>query len=89
MEGRGVTNSANFEHRLPKGRHRLIREFCDLIETERWSAAYICREAGIAKGSINRWRAQTVPVISSFEAALNVMGYELTIRFKGRRGEET
>jgi len=50
------------------------------MKDDRWSANSVAKKAGLTQGAINRWRLGLNPNIANFEAALNVMGYELVIK---------
>lgn len=59
--------------------HPLVREFLNLTHRERISDKDIAGRAGLGKDTIKDWRYRTTPNLCLFEAALNVLGYRLTI----------
>lgn len=61
----------------------IINRICDLVRGHTGSAREICTRAGIPKDYITAARrGERNPRILHVEAALNLIGYELTIRKK-------
>lgn len=62
------------------GRHPIVVALGELMEESKISGVWLCWKAGIAQGSVTRWRRRGhVPNLSAMDAALQVLGYELTI----------
>lgn len=57
----------------------LIIKFYGLFILSKYSAREVEKLAGIAESSIFRWKSGRNARIDNFEAALNVIGYTLTI----------
>lgn len=71
------------------GRHPLIAVLSNLMLRANVQGAWLCERAGLCEGSITRWRRQrSVPNLAAFDAALNALGYELTVRRRLTRPEE-
>lgn len=75
-----MPRSGEFSTAIVPSHHRLIYQLCDIMKDDRWSANSVAKKAGLTQGAINRWRLGLNPNIANFEAALNVMGYELVIK---------
>lgn len=58
----------------------VVRKFFQLAQEQRISQADIAERAGLNKDTIKDWRTRTVPRIDMVNAALNVLGYELSVR---------
>lgn len=72
--------------RTHAGAHPLVREFVELLNRDQLPLVEVARRAGIDRCVMHRWRIRSNPSIAMFEAALNVMGYEL--RIAPRLGED-
>tara|TARA_R100000808_G_C2141895_1_gene149720 strand:- start:135 stop:368 length:234 start_codon:yes stop_codon:yes gene_type:complete len=64
----------------PKNKNPLIAELVRIMNDQGVESIALCDAAGIAPCSISSWRLRHNPTIHNFEAALNVLGYELSIR---------
>lgn len=62
--------------------HPLVRQLMAKIREQLTTYELVEKRAGIGGNVINRWRSASVPRLDNFEAALNVLGYELVIRPK-------
>lgn len=60
--------------------HRCVRFLFDEMFKQRMTQADLADRTGIAYDTLKHWRLYTMPRISDLEAALNTLGYELTVR---------
>lgn len=64
--------------------HRVIKFLTEEMHSQRMTSIDLSERAGLSKETIRWWRYRTMPRINDLEAALNVLGYELTVRRKKR-----
>lgn len=62
--------------------HPLVRRFFDLVNELKVPLLAVSRGAGLARDTLYDWRLRKSPSVPNLDAALNVIGYELTIRKK-------
>ena len=67
-----------------KNKHQVIRFLSNEMHHQQMTSADLCERAGFAPDTLKWWRHRTMPRINDVEAALNVLGYELTVRRKKR-----
>lgn len=60
--------------------HPLVREFYHLLKEEDVTVTEVSLEAGVSRAAMVKWKSRHAPNVPTFEAALNALGYELTIR---------
>lgn len=71
-------------HAAPVERgHPLVREMFDLLRETGLTLAALSDKAGLSRGTVVRWTEYHSPTVTSLDAALNAMGYELAIRKRG------
>jgi hypothetical protein len=73
------------KHSIPERGDPIVRQFYEVINTERLLVIDIAKKTGIAPETIAAWR-QRNPRLGLFHAALNSMGYELCIRKRETAG---
>lgn len=61
--------------------HPLVRAFWKRIVYEQTTAEEVADRAGIAANSIRAWRTQRNPRLPEFEAAVNVLGGRILIKW--------
>lgn len=59
--------------------HPLAREFFRLLGQAGVSMTDVAERAGLGLATVVKWKYRHVPKIDTFEAALNVLGYELRV----------
>lgn len=64
---------------LPVSGHPLIKKFFRIMNAERATQKQVAERAGLDKHTVGDWRKKSEPTISNFDAALNVLGYRLSI----------
>lgn len=67
---------------IPQHVHPLMRQFFRLLNEEFTTITEVADRMRARRGTISDWRYCREPSISMFDAALNVIGYELVIRPK-------
>jgi transcriptional regulator with XRE-family HTH domain len=79
---------------IPSHAHPLVRRLFEIINEQRATIQEVADKAGVQRGSISDWRYRNSPLLSTFEAALNAVGYKLVImrdtwrpRGPGRKSE--
>lgn len=61
--------------------HPLVRQFYDLINDDpHLTFDFLSERSGVQIDTMSQWRYQHSPLLTTFEAVLNVAGYELCIR---------
>jgi len=68
---------------IPRHVHPLVRRLFEIINEEKSPLQTIATRAGISRETIAFWRSRHMPVLDTFEAALNALDYELVIRPRG------
>jgi hypothetical protein len=66
--------------KLPEHTHWLVRRLFEEMNEQRICMMDVSERAGLNKNTMENWRRRTSPTLLNIEAALNVLGYELTIR---------
>lgn len=64
---------------VPQHACPLVRQMFEIMNAERTLISDIAGRAGLRRGTISDWRYRRVPTLANFEAALNALGYELSI----------
>ena len=59
--------------------HPLVRRFFEIAEGQQIGITDIAERAGLGIATVSKWRNRHTPTVAAFEAALNVVGYELRI----------
>jgi transcriptional regulator with XRE-family HTH domain len=58
----------------------VVRRFYELAFEQRMTLADISERSGMNKNTMHNWRYISTPRVSDINAALNVLGYEVTVR---------
>ncbi|UPJ65267.1 hypothetical protein [Bradyrhizobium sp. 191] len=66
--------------------HPLVRGLFLEMKKQRASCERIAAPAGVCRTTVVSWRRHHMPQLDALDAALNVLGFELAIVPKGRRG---
>jgi len=72
----------NPKRRVTEHAHPLARRFFELAAESKTAIRDIAYLAGLCHVTIGKWKDRHAPNVTSLEAALNVLGYELVIREK-------
>jgi hypothetical protein len=72
--------------KTPKHAHPLVRKLIDILNAEQTTLLEVAERAGICDGTITSWSRRHMPYLDTFEAALNVLDYELIVRKRAERG---
>lgn len=67
---------------LPRHVHPLIKRLFEIQAEQRLSLVDIGERSGLAVKTMSHWRHNNAPQLLLFEAAANVLGYELCLRPK-------
>lgn len=67
---------------VPPHAHPLVRQLVEILNDEDTTLTEVAERAGMRRGTISDWRYRRQPTLSAFDAALNVLDYELVIRKK-------
>lgn len=62
--------------------HPLVEDFFGLADGGGWNYEHIAEKSGVTRQAIWRWKKYNSPQLTSLDACLNVVGYELAIRPK-------
>lgn len=65
---------------VPDHAHPLVRRFIGELNRQQTTLSEVAVRAGLARATMSDWRYRREPTLSNFEAALNVIGLELSIR---------
>jgi hypothetical protein len=65
---------------IPEHAHPLVREFIGLSNNYQTTLKEIAERAGCSPWTLSSWKCRHMPLLDAFEAALNVLDYELVIR---------
>lgn len=65
-----------------KNNHHIIQFLSREMHSQQMTSIDMCTRAGLSKDTMKWWRHHTMPRINDVEAALNVLGYTLTVRRK-------
>jgi hypothetical protein len=66
---------------VPPNINPLVRELFEIFNRDNLlTLNKICEKSGIAADTISQWRYGHAPQLTSFEAVLNAVGYELAIK---------
>jgi DNA invertase Pin-like site-specific DNA recombinase len=68
------------KYALPQHASDLVRQFFLIVNDRKMPLREIAKEAGLSYATIQAWQGKNNPNIIIFQAALNVLGYELCIR---------
>lgn len=63
----------------PPNAHPLVREFVGLLNASETNYADVEAISGISRDTQRKWGIRSNPVLPTFEAALNAIGYRLAI----------
>lgn len=83
MKRRGKPYSGNSRRgaiKLPAHAHPLVRQFIAEMNEQQTTFLEVADRSGIGVDTIRFWASRHVPRLDLFEAALNTIGLELTIR---------
>lgn len=64
---------------VPSSAHPLVRRFFEILNEDMTVISEVAERAGLQPSCISNWRYRRNPMLPNFEAALNVLGYELKI----------
>lgn len=64
---------------VPERAHPLVREMYELMNRERVGLNDLAWRSGNHKDTLSSWRRRGAPRVDMLEAALNVLGYRLSI----------
>lgn len=64
---------------MARGIDPLMRRFVELADEKGKSLGQIGEDAGLSYRTMYSWNLGSIPNVSSFNAALNVLGYKLEI----------
>ena len=67
--------------------NRCVKFLFNEMFNQRMTQADLADRTGIAYDTLKHWRLYTMPRVSDLDAALNTMGYELTVRRKKSGGD--
>lgn len=67
---------------IPQHTHPLIRRLFTELNRQQTTITEVADRAGFRRGTISEWRYTREPRISDLDAALNVLGLELTVKSK-------
>jgi hypothetical protein len=67
---------------IPEHCPLLVRLFFCELNLQQTTIGEVASRSGLARRTISDWRYRREPVLSNFNAALNVLGLELVIREK-------
>jgi hypothetical protein len=59
--------------------HPLARQLFEIMDRQQVAMTDVAERAGLSHATLVKWKSSHTPVIATFEAALNVVGYELRI----------
>ena len=65
--------------RVPPHAHPLVRRFIGILNAEEATISEIGERSGVCRVAISNWQTRGNPLLVNFEAALNALGYKLTI----------
>jgi transposase-like protein len=68
---------------IPMHAHPLVRQLFEIVNAERTSLRELGERAGVNRETLSLWRRRHMPVLDTFEAALNALDYELVIQQRG------
>jgi hypothetical protein len=71
---------------IPEKAHPMVRELYKVANAERAKMKEMASKAGVPYGTIQNWRVNSIPTVSTLEAMFNVLGYELCIRKRETAG---
>ena len=60
--------------------HPLVRQFFEIAHRQGKSLQRIADVAGLSRASLHYWGVRGHPSIGNFEAAANVLGYEIVLQ---------
>mgnify|MGYP002784846323 FL=1 len=69
---------------VPRHVHPLVRQFFAKLNEEQTTISEVAARSGHRRGTISDWRYRRAPSIADFDAALNTLDLELTIRRRRR-----
>jgi hypothetical protein len=69
---------------IPRHCHPLVRQFFRTLNEEQTTISEVAARTGHRRGTISDWRYRRAPSLADFDAALNTLDLELTIRRKRR-----
>ncbi|MBE0529504.1 MAG: hypothetical protein IH626_01670 [Rhodospirillales bacterium] len=59
--------------------HPLVRRFFEIAEEQQVALTDVSERGGLGLATLVKWKYRHSPTIVTFEAALNVVGYELRV----------
>lgn len=72
---------------IPSHTHPLVRRLFDEMNRQKTTVTEVAERAGFRRGTISEWRYRYSPRVCDLDAALNVLGLELSVRTKRGAGE--
>lgn len=60
--------------------HPLVKQFFEAFNMQKTSLRDVARISGISRSAFRDWKLRRNPTIANFDAALNALGLELSIR---------
>ncbi|MET3648052.1 hypothetical protein [Phyllobacterium ifriqiyense] len=64
---------------IPQHAHPLVRRFFSELNSQQTTLTEVAERGGIHRATMSDWRYSRCPTIANFNAALNVIGFELKI----------
>jgi hypothetical protein len=77
-KGRGAARWAG-RLAIPEHAPPLVRELFGLLNKHKLLIQHACDGSGVSRATVSEWRYRRTPTLSSFEAVLTNLGYELRI----------
>lgn len=71
--------------KIPASAHPLVRQLFREMRDQRVDFKVVARRAGVSWQAMSGWRYRACPPLTSIEACLQVMGFELVARPRGGR----
>lgn len=67
---------------IPRHVHPLVRRLFVEMNQQKTTLTEVADRAGIRRGTVSDWRYRYTPRVADLDAALNVLGLELSVRSK-------
>ena len=65
---------------VPEHCHPWVKWLCEEMNRQQRTLGEVSEKAGLGRNTISEWRTRGSPTLTSFEAVVNVLGYEIDIR---------
>ena len=69
---------------VPENATPVVRKLFQLINLHHVGLKQLAKRSGVGLSTITDWRSRRSPSLANIEATLNALGYELTVRKRGR-----